>query len=278
MTNDNRGRSFIGVARIAKSWDWGLSIDASYTRQDIKDTNALTSAQAGSLYSNNSFAEPNTPAYGRSIYEIKDTWKFGVDFKRAFFGESETRISLFGEYRSGRPYSITMFDSTGASSTNRSQVFGTVGTGGRHLLYVPTLNDPNVVFDSATSETNFNNLVTQLGLDKYRGGIVPKNSQQSPDFFKIDLHLSQQIPTFVGGGQFELFADIENVLNLIDKDWGSLRQVGFPYTSSLVSVSCVAAGGNPCSQYRYSNVAGPNEGVQTRVSLYGIRVGAKIKF
>lgn len=278
MTNDNRGRSFIGVARIAKSWDWGLSVDASYTRQDIKDTNALTSAQAGSLYSNNSFAEPNTPAYGRSIYEIKDTWKFGVDFKRAFFGESETRISLFGEYRSGRPYSVTMFDSTGASSTNRSQVFGTVGTGGRHLLYVPTLNDPNVIFDSATSETNFNNLVTQLGLEKYRGGIVPKNSQQSPDFFKIDLHLSQQIPTFVGGGQFELFADIENVLNLIDKDWGSLRQVGFPYTSSLVSVSCVAAGGNSCAQYRYSNVAGPNEGVQTRVSLYGIRVGAKIKF
>ncbi|KTE41879.1 MULTISPECIES: TonB-dependent receptor [unclassified Sphingopyxis] len=289
MTNDSRGRSYVGVARIAKSWDWGLSLDASYTRSDVKDTNAITSATAGSLYSNNAFADPNFAAYGTSIYQIKDQWKFSVDFKREFFGDNETRFSLFGEYRSGRPFSLTMND-----TTNRSAVFGTVGNGARHLLYVPTANDTRVSFDSAASETAFNAMVEQLGIEKYRGEIIAKNSQQSPDFFKVDLHVSQELPLFVGDAKVKLFADIENVLNMIDSDWGSLRQVGFPQTAALVSVQCLSApvatgtapgagvvntGSNQtCAQYRYSNVRAPDAALVSRQSLYGIRVGVKVSF
>ena len=289
MTNEQKGRSYVGVARISKSWDWGLSIDASYTRSDVKDTNAITSATAGSLYSNNAFANPNFAAYGTSIYQIKDQWKFGVDFNRAFFGENKTRLSLFGEYRSGRPYSLTMND-----QTNRSAVFGTVGNGARHLLYVPTVGDTLVSFDTAANETKFNDLVSQLGIAKYRGKIIGKNTQMSPDFFKVDLSLSQELPLLVGNSKLRLFADIENVLNMINKDWGSLRQVSFPQTAALASVQClsapVATGTTPgtgvantastqnCAQYRYSNVNAPNEALVTRQSLYGIRVGVKVSF
>lgn len=289
MTNEQKGRSYVGVARVSKSWDWGLSIDASYTRSDVKDTNAITSATAGSLYSNNAFANPNFAAYGTSIYQIKDQWKFGVDFNRAFFGENKTRLSLFGEYRSGRPYSLTMND-----QTNRSAVFGTVGNGSRHLLYVPTVGDTRVSFDTAANETRFNDLVSQAGIAKYRGKIIGKNTQMSPDFFKVDLSLSQELPLLVGSSKLRLFADIENVLNMINKDWGSLRQVSFPQTAALVSVQClsapVATGTTPgtgvantastqnCVQYRYSNVNAPNEALVTRQSLYGIRVGVKVSF
>jgi len=289
MTNEQRGRSYIGVARLAKSWDWGLSVNASYTRSDVKDTNAITSATAGSLYSNNAFSNPNFAAYGTSIYQIKDQWKFGVDFNRAFFGENKTRLSLFGEYRSGRPYSVIMND-----TTSRSVVFGTVGNGSRQLLYVPTAGDSRVSFDSAANETKFNDLVDQLGIGKYRGKIIGKNTQQSPDFFKIDLSISQELPLLVGNAKLRLFADIENVLNMINKDWGSLRQVSFPYTAAVVTVQClsapVATGTAPgtgvtntastanCAQYRYSNVIAPNEALVTRQSLYGVRVGLKLSF
>lgn len=289
MTNESRGRSFVGVARLSKSWDWGLSIDASYTRSDITDTNAITSATAGSLYNNNAFADPNRAAYGTSIYQIKDQWKFGIDFNRAFFGDNKTRFSLFGEYRSGRPYSLTMND-----QTNRSAVFGTVGNGSRHLLYVPTVGDARVSFNTAASETAFNDLVSSLGIEKFRGRIIKKNTQQAPDFFKIDLHVSQELPLFVGNAKLKLFGDIENVLNIIDSDWGSLRQVAFPQTAALVTVQCLsvatptgtapAAGvvntgsTQTCAQYRYSNVTAPNENLVTRQSLYGIRVGVRVSF
>ena len=305
MTNSTRGRSYIAVARFAKDWDFGIGIEGSYTRSDVTDENAITSTTAGSLYNNNVFVDPNRAAYGRSIYEIKDQWKFGVNFQRAFFGDNETRLSLFGEYRSGRPYSLTTFDTTGTNS--RGAVFGVNGTGSRNLLYVPTVGDTRVSFDTAASETAFNNLVTNLGLENFRGKILPKNSQTSPDFFKVDLSVSQELPLFVGNAKLKLFADFENVLNFIDSDWGALRQVAFPYAATVVNVQCLStavptgngvaaigatAAQNPtglptvvntnstqaCQQYRYSNVVNPNVDLVSRQSLYGIRVGVRVSF
>lgn len=318
MTNSTRGRSYVAVARISKQWDFGLGIEGSYTRSDVKDENAITSTTAGSLYNNNVFNTPNAASYGRSIYEIKDQWKFGVNFKREFFGDNETRLSLFGEYRSGRPFSLTSFDSTGTSSSARSAVFGTTGTGSRHLLYVPTIGDTRVSFGdnvvnnvvvqtAAQAETAFNSLVTSLGLEKFRGKILPKNSQTSPDFFKVDLSVSQELPLFIGGAKLKLFADIENVLNIIDHDWGALRQVAFPYAATIANIQCLSTavpsgtgvvniGSTPaqnpnnlpavvntastqtCAQYRYSNVVSPNVDLVSRQSLYGIRVGVKVSF
>lgn len=288
LTNSEKGRAFFATARFAKAWDFGLSIDGSYTYSNVKDEGALTSSTSSSNYQNNAFVDPNRAAYGRSIYEYTHQWKFGADFKRNFFGDNETRISLFGEYRSGRPYSATMLDNSG----NRGSVAGTVGNLGNMLLYVPTAGgDSKVSFDSAASETAFNNLIAELGLEKYRGKIVKKNTQTSPDFFKVDLHFSQEIPAFVGNAKFKLFADVENVLNFIDSDWGSLRQVDFPYNSAIARVACLtapaatgtagtvaASSSQTCAQYRYSNVLAPNEVLTSRVSLYGVRVGVKVNF
>ena len=284
LTNSNKGRGIIAVARFNKRFDFGLTLDGSYTRSNVKDVSAITSATAGSLYSNNAFSAPNEQAYGRSIYEIRDQWKFGADFRRKFFGDNVTRISLFGEYRSGRPFSVTGLD----RASGRLPTYGTVGNGGRVLLFVPEMSDPRVVFGSTTvnsvvtqtalqAEALFNQLVDDLDLD--RGKVVKKNSQTSPDFFKIDLHLSQDIPAPVlKGGKFQLYADIENVLNLVNNKWGSLRQVGFPYTAAIADVSCATFVGANCTQYRYSNVIAPNEALSSRQSLYQIRVGAKFSF
>ena len=287
LANTSDGRGYFATARFEKRWSNGFSIEGSYTRSDVKDRSSLTSSTSSSNYQNNAFVDPNFPAYGRSIYEYRDQVKFGLNYRKNLFGENRTSIGLFGENRSGRPFSVTMLDNTGGRGTT----FGTVGNLGNMLLYVPTAGDTRVSFDSVASETAFNTLVTSLGLEKFRGKIVPKNSQTSPDFFKIDFHIGQELPLpLVEGGKFELFADIENVLNMINKDWGSLRQVQFPYNATLVRVTCLTAPtatgtagtsatlAQNCAQYRYSNVLAPTEVLQTRSSLYGIRVGARIKF
>jgi hypothetical protein len=275
MTNSTRGRSWIGAARFEKSFDFGLTISGSYTRSDIKDVNALTSATANSLYSNNAFFDGNTVAYGTSIYQIKDQWKFGFDFNKALFdSEHKTRFSLFGEYRSGRPYSLVMNDNSGG----RTALLGTVGNGNRALLYIPTAGgDPRVSFATPAVEAAFNAAVAGLGLEKYRGRVIPKNTEQSPDFFKIDLHIEQELPLLFGA-KLSAFADIENLLNMIDSDWGSLRQVAFPQTAPLVTASCAQTQGNNCLRYNYSSVTLPNEALVTIPSLYQIRVGVRVKF
>ncbi|MDE2596378.1 MAG: TonB-dependent receptor [Sphingomonadales bacterium] len=291
MTNTDDGRAWFATFRMEKNWSNGLGIEGSYTRSNVKDRSSITSSTSSSNYSNNAFVDPNWPAYGRSIYEYTNQWKAGISYRHAFFGDYKTNLSLFSEMRSGRPYSVTMLDNTGTRGT----VFGTVGNLGNMLLYVPTAGDSKVSFDTAASETAFNALVDSLGLGKYRGTIVPKNSQTSPRNWKVDFHFGQELPLpVVNGGKVELFADIENVLNLLNRNWGALRQVQFPYNAAVVRVAClsapVATGTAPtaaqvnsastqtCAQYRYSNVASPTEVLQTRQSLYGIRVGVRVKF
>lgn len=277
LSNDNRGRSKIAVARFQKDWDFGLGIGASYTYQDIEDVSAVTSSTASSNYGLTAFADPNNPALGTSIYQIRHAVKGSIDFNRAFFGDYKTRISLFGEYRTGRPFSYTFRD----PSFGRSPVFGTLGSSNRYLLYVPQSGtDALVTYDSETTRTAFNAFIdANPDLAKFRGRIVPKNTGRSPSFFKVDLHVDQEIPVpLIRTGRIKVFADVENFLNLLDSDWGALRQVGFPYFASLVNVACAQTSGANCTQYRYSGFQAPNEALQARQSLYQVRLGVKFEF
>jgi hypothetical protein len=291
LTNTKLGRSYIGVARFEKRFDWGLTAGASYAYQDIKDQAPATSSTANSNYGNGAFLDPNGAAYGISNDEVRHNLKYNLTFDRAFFGDYKTTFALFGETRIGRPYSYTMQD----ASNNRSPVFGTAGAAARYLLYVPTsTTDPLVSYDTAATRDSFEALINSTGLGKYRGRITPRNAFNSKWFTRFDLHVAQQIPTGIGSSRVELFADIENITNLIDKDWGQIREYNFPYTIPAVRVQClttpVATGtpsgaalatnsNQPCAQYRYlaPNNA-PTDTIYARQSLYSIRVGARFTF
>lgn len=275
LTNSDRGHSLVTTARFDKQWPFGLSIGGSYTYQDIKDQSSMNGTTGSGTYGQNPTVDANVAAYGTSIYQIRHSWKFNFDFDHAFFGDNRTRFSLFGELRSGLPYSLTMTD---LQSNGHGLVYGASGATNRNLLYVPSVSDTKVVFDSAATETAFNALVGSYGLGKYRGTILKKNSHRSANWFKVDLHVDQEVPLPLVPARVTVFADMENVLNFIDKDWGALQQVNFPYLASVVTVSCVASGTNACAQYRYSNFSSPTITNQVRASLWALRIGAKLKF
>ncbi|QDZ06443.1 TonB-dependent receptor [Sphingomonas panacisoli] len=291
LYNTTRGRSHLADIRITKDFDWGLSLAGSYTWTDVKDQSPATSSTASSLYSNAAMADPNIQAYGISADQIKWSFKYSVGFDHAFFGDYRTVIQLFGETRAGRPYSFTMQNNNGT----RSPVFGTIGNTDRYLLYVPTgAGDTKVSYDTQATADALDTLINASNLKNYRGMIAPKNIARNRAFTRIDLHLEQEIPTFVGGSRISLFADIENLPNLLNKNWGGLRQFGFPQTAAVVQVTCLTApvvtGTAPtaaqtstistaCAQYRYSGYRTPNESaVSTSNSLYLIRVGARFSF
>ena len=280
LRNEDEGRTIIAVARFDKEWENGFSAGAAYTFQDIKERNPLTSSVAFSNYQNQATANPNGSSLGTGNEQIRHSAKFNLGFRREFFAGAESRFDLFGEWRQGRPFSYT-FDTV--ASGGRDPVFGVFGSDERHLLYVPAgANDPLVFFDNANTAAAFNSFVDNSALRRFRGGIAGKNIGRSPDFTKIDVRFSQSLPAF-GYGKVKLFADIENVLNLIDSDWGALRQVRFPFTAPIVDVRCVSATGGTapagtCAAYQYSNFRTPNEDLFARISLWAARVGVRFEF
>ena len=293
LTNTTKGRSHIGVVRFNKDFDWGLSLGGSYTRQFVKDVAAATSSTINSNYANQAMGDPDIPAYGTSNDEVKWRYTYNVGYDHAFFGDYKTTFQLFGETKAGRPYSFTMQDLAGGST--RSPVFGTLLNNDRYLLYVPTgANDPLVSYDTAATQTALETLISNTNLKKYRGTIAPKNIARSRANTRIDLHLEQELPTFVGKSRISLFADIENLPNLLNSKWGGVRQVPFPQTEDVVRVTCLAnalptgtaatgvvsnAANQPCVQYRYSAYVEPNErNTYLTQSLYLIRLGARFSF
>ncbi len=304
LTNSDLGRSFIGILRARKTFDFGLEAGVSYAFQDVKDRNPATSSTASSNYAAGVALDPNGPAYGVSNDQVRHSIKFDFTYNHAFFGDYKTTLGIFGESRSGHPFSYAFRD-----TASRSTVFGTVnpGTGSqsRYLLYVPTgLNDPKVSFANANDAALFDAFVDSSGLGKFRGQIAPRNAFTSAWVTRLDLHLAQELPTGIGNSRFTLFMDIENFTNLLNKNWGQTREYAFPYAIAPVTVQClvtpVATGtapganaaanaGQACTQYRYAanqtttvngvtQFAAPTDTIYSRQSLYTIRIGARVSF
>ncbi|MBA3880031.1 MAG: TonB-dependent receptor [Sphingobium sp.] len=290
--NTQGGRSHIGVIRFDKQFDFGLSLNGAYILQDVRDVGSASASTPNSNYRFQTFADPNFPVLGTSDNQTRWQFKYGIGYDHAFYKDYRTKIQLFGETRAGNPFSFYMLDNV----STRSSVFGTVLTSNApsNLLYVPTgINDPIVSYDSVATQNSLDTLINNTALRNYRGQVTAKNIARNRAVTRIDLHLEQEIPLFVGKSRIAIFADINNLPNLINPDWGGLRSIG---SAAVVSVQClsapVATGTTPgagivntntsqnCAQYRFSAFRAPetNLAPNFNASTYSIRIGARFTF
>jgi len=290
--NTQGGRSHIGVVRFEKTFDFGLSLNGAYILQDVRDIGSAPASTPNSNFRFQTFSDPNFPVLGTSDQQTRWQFKYGVGYDHAFYKDYKTRIQLFGETRAGDPYSFLLLDNV----TTRSSVFGTVlnGNAPALLLYVPTgAADPIVSYDNAATQASLDTLINNTELRNFRGRIADKNIARNRAITRIDLHVEQEIPLFVGASRIALFADIGNLPNLINSAWGGLREIG---SAAVVSVQClsqaVPTGTTPgagvvntnssqgCAQYRFSSFRDPDTNLAPNfnASTYAIRVGARFTF
>jgi hypothetical protein len=283
LGNTTKGHGYVGTVSLAKKFGMGIDLYGSFTYEDVWDQQALTSSVATSLYSNGAFYDANGGAFGHSNDEVRYSAHYEVGYEHAFFRDYKTKIQLFGETRIGSPYSYVMTEASTLAS-GRGSVFGTALNTGRFLFYVPNgPDDPKVTYDSAATKAQIMHIIQTTGLKNFLGQIAPRNAFNSKWFTKIDLHLEQEIPTFIGHSRISVFADIENLPNLINHKWGEQLRNFFPFTDSVAKVSCVAQGANGCAQYKYSAPSSDTFLADQLVtvngsSLYSIRVGARFSF
>ncbi|MBR7618300.1 carboxypeptidase regulatory-like domain-containing protein [Phenylobacterium sp. 20VBR1] len=292
--NDSAGRGFTVAVSASKTFDFGLDVRASYTHSDIKDraSSLRFSSTQNSLYGGISGDDPNGAAYGTSFDSIDHAYKLDVSYAHKFFGDNETRVTLFGERRSGRPTSFVMSDAT----SGRGPVFGV--NRGNFLLYVPQItgevSGPTdldvglVTFDTAATRDSFIAAVNKFGLTE--NAVQEKGSYTNHDINQVDLQLSQEIPSPIAGHKFRLTFDVQNLLNLINNKWGVFDE--YTDTDRLISVACADATGaavtatspNPfaCNRYRYSSfqTTGTQRNLPQDIkkSLWAIQVGLRYEF
>jgi hypothetical protein len=287
-TNKDKGMGWIAGVTISKTWDFGLDASFGYARQHSTDLGPglFFGTTAGSLYASvPAYLDPNQDYKGRSVYEIKNRYKLQVGYAHKFFGDNETRITLFGEHQEGRPFGFSMQD----VSSGRSPVFGVTKTA--QALYVPDfaagasptnpLRYGFVTFATQQDLTLFRNYVTNFNIPT---GLVKKYTNTNPPINRVDLQFSQELPTLIEGHKLKVQVDIRNFLNMLNKQWGIVGE--YNDVNRLVSVQCADANGAAvpttsatCVGYRYSNVPTQvNKNRNTALSLWYAQISLRYQF
>ncbi|WP_077286006.1 carboxypeptidase regulatory-like domain-containing protein [Cognaticolwellia aestuarii] len=220
LTNADRdGHSNVISTSLNKNWDNGFDMNVSYTHQDVVDGNTGTSSQAASNYKYNVYdTGRNVDTLGTGNYEIEHSLKVTLGYTKDFFEGYNTRINLFFERRSGRPFGWVLGTYKNGDLGDQSYL----SKYNAKTPYIPTgADDPNVAYDNGMTYADLMaDYVNPAGLAGYAGGFVDKNSSRRPWITTMDLSIQQDIPGFMEGHKGTLTFTVQNLANLINKDWG----------------------------------------------------------
>ncbi len=274
LSNTTKGESDNLTLAVEKPFadNWGAKI--AYTYGKSNDVNPGTSSVAFSNYLNRAVYNPNEETKSTSNYEIRDRYT-GLFTYRTSSEQFPTTFGLFYEGRSGRPFSYTFNgDANGDSIT------------GNDLFYIPLQGE--VSFTTASSAQDiaafWDYIASQDYLTANQGQVARRNTGRSPFINQFDLRITQDFPGG-WGNRAQVYLDIQNIGNLINKDWGLIDEVLFPYTLNVASMAGVQGGQYVYDVRNYVNettgvLTNPATGRRDTVgeSRWAIQVGFRYEF
>jgi hypothetical protein len=237
LGNTSKGYQWNLTAQLQKRMNQGfldnLFGSVAYTLSDSRDINSGMSSRAISNWKYNETDDPNGETVARSDFLVQHRFLAALSYKFSYASDFATTVSLFYEGRSGQPFSY-MF----SGDVNHD------GEKYNDLAYIPATRSD--VSDLVTTEEwkaidDFIN--SDDALKDARGKTFERNSATEPWRHRVDLRITQKIPTF-GLQNFEITLDVINVLNLLKSDWGHVKYA--PYNAvNLFKLSGVDANNKP---------------------------------
>ncbi len=216
LENTSKGYNYTLSFQLQKNWGRGNMVNASYTYGMSKDLFSGTSSQALSNWKYNvTSGDPNKPELTYSSHDTRHRIVLSASKRFEFFKNAPTTISVFYQGRSGRPYSTRYrYDYNGDGYSNDS-------------IYVPK-DENDIILVKGTWADLDKYISSDPALDKHRGQIMPRNASRDPWNHRVDLKFTQDLPVpGMKGHKLQLIFNIENLLNLFDKDSGVLRYVQY---------------------------------------------------
>ncbi|MBT8426615.1 MAG: hypothetical protein KJO02_01155, partial [Erythrobacter sp.] len=224
LTNGPSYESHIASMLLSKRFDGGLITDGGsvnlrfgYAWTDSENNRDVASSTATSSFDRTAAFDRQNPAVSTSNFETRHNITAAISFREEFFGDYATQLGLYFRARSGRPYSL-VFDG--------GSVFNDSASGSDNaLLYVPSgINDPNLSpFSDAIAVQELIDYVAASGCEYTPGASIERNTCRNPWSYDLDMRISQELPFFgkltgLVDDRLEIFADFDNVLNMIDAE------------------------------------------------------------
>ncbi|MBW7841632.1 MAG: TonB-dependent receptor [Ignavibacterium sp.] len=218
LTNTDEGNQINFSVQLQRNVASGLSFNVGYNYGITKDINSVLSSQAQSQIRYNPISsDPNKPPLTYSSFDMGHRGFAAIAYSHEFFDNLPTTISFFYNIQSGRRFSFTVNGDLNNDGLN-----------GNDLFYIP--KDENDILVGAVTGGAFVENATQKAelfdfiknneyLSDHKGQMSERNASRGPWNDLLDMRITQAaiIP---GIGRFEISLDIQNVMNLIQSEWG----------------------------------------------------------
>ncbi|HOX19457.1 MAG TPA: carboxypeptidase regulatory-like domain-containing protein [Gemmatimonadales bacterium] len=218
--NKSEDYAFTGTIQLQKRFSNGVEFNGGYTYSEAKDVMSLTSSIA---FSNYGFATLNGLLNDRDLTTSTFSRPHRVVMSGTVNLPADFEFSLIYSGVSGSPFGYVIngdANADGVGGTNREF---------NDMVYVPRDRDDISMFGASSAAQNaaYDSLAAfiadQSCLRNQRGQIMERNSCRNPWINRLDARLTKLVPTFAG--QTMIFSlDVFNLLNMIDSDWGLVKQ------------------------------------------------------
>ena len=281
IDNTSKGKSQQFTMMLSRPWmedsDWSWNLGYTYT--NATEVGPLTSSTASSGYTYQYSFNAGEDVSQTSRYEIKDRISGSLNWKHKFFGDNETRVGLVYEGRSGRPFSYVFAGDANGDSRTYNDLFYVPRQG--EVLFGTLTSAGEFTPDAAMEKSFYDWLTANPDVARFAGSHAPANAFRADFVNTFDIRINQELPGFFKGHKSEIWLDIQNVGNLLNKDWGQIYDYGFYADASVASLLGIYDGKYV---YNYRGVSQPTvanadaDGFNTGVSQWSLQLGFRYNF
>jgi outer membrane receptor protein involved in Fe transport len=242
LASTNKGSSFVFTTQLEKTFSKGLYASLAYTYNFARNLTENPGSQAASVYNANvTEGTLNDLELAYAQFAVPHRIIGNVSYHFEYAKHLGTTICFIYEGAHNGTYSYIYSGSINNQGQNSS-----------NLMYVPTdaTNPSEIKFVDRTYNGQLYTATTQAQIferyiqqDPYlrdrRGKVVERNGAKRPWYNRLDMKFIQDIFTNVGSRRhtIQFSADVYNVANLINHDWGARKiyTINNPLTLSSVT-------------------------------------------
>ncbi|MET4082998.1 hypothetical protein ABIB40_002965 [Pedobacter sp. UYP30] len=229
ITNGGQaGRSYNLSASLSKKFSNGFDIFGTYSYSRSMVLNEPTSSQNSSQWKYmETIYGKNSVTLSNSDFDFGSLIKANVSYTKDWFKFGGSSIGIFYTGQSGSRftyvYNNSILGDDGLTSSN-DVIY--VPSSASELKFVPltvTVNKVSTTYSVQQQQTAFDNYINN---DPYlktkKGSFAERNGGRLPWVDNFDLHAEQNLFITIGNSKQHLAVsfDINNLGNLINKDWG----------------------------------------------------------
>jgi hypothetical protein len=215
LSNTDKGYRYQLTTSVNKSYPFGLDLYSAYTYGVAKDvTNGIRNSMESNWTLNQSLT-PNDPQLAYSNFDIRHRIVSQLTYKL-----KQTQVSMVLNSQSGVPFTWGLVNGT---LQNNPQAAG--------LVYIFNDNEVNKYIPNTTQAQAFTEFINSNEyLSSRKGNFTERNGGRTPWSTTLDAKLTHNIN--LGKNTLQLTADVFNLTNLLNDNWGQTYFVSNSFNST----------------------------------------------